>query len=331
MSATAPTRASALTRAGLGGIWVGLPTPWDAQGRLDVEAYEESVVLAASWGVAGVYSTGTTGEWFALDDDEFVALMDALARGRRRAALAGHDIPLQAGVNASGLRPLLGRAEAALTRGIDALQLALPSWVVPDDDEAVRLFEAIAAAFPGVPLVHYNVARAGRMLDGEAYGRLADAVPELIGAKNTGSDDTLWASLRSGAPELAFLVGETLLARRYPDGARGSCSSYIYYAPALTMRLWTSIRDGDTATTDAVQARFRAFEDEAIMPIVRDGHFDAAIDKCFAAAAGHLPVSAEVRAPYRSVAPERVEAMRRLIHERYPDFLEVPGASDARA
>ncbi len=317
-------RPKALTRSGLGGIWVGLPTPWDAAGRLDSEAFEESVVRAASWGVAGIYSTGTTGEWFALDEDEFAALMDALARGRRRAALAGHDVPLQAGVNASGLRPLLRRAEVALVRGVDALQLALPNWVVPNDDEAVRMFEAIAAAFPGVPLVHYNVARAGRFLDGGAYARIAAAVPELIGAKVTGSDDELWRSLRQEAPDLGFLVGETLLPRRFPDGARGSCSSYIYYAPALTMRLWTSVRDGDDDATAAVLARFRAFEQEAIVPLVKDGYFDAAIDKCFAAAAGHLPVDASVRTPYRSVPPERVQAMARLIRSSYPDFLKTP-------
>lgn len=316
--------AGPLGRDGLGGIWVGLPTPFDGADRLDAEAFAASVAIAASWGVAGVYTTGSTGEWFALDDAEFGTLMRALAEGRREAARAGHGIPLQAGVTATATRLVVARAGLALEHGVDALQLALPPWMALSDDEVVGLFRDIAAAFPGVPIVHYNVRRAGRLLDGALYRRVADAVPELVGAKITGSDDTLWATLRAEVPDLAFLVGETLLPRRVPEGARGTCSSYIYYAPALMTRLWEAARDGRREEAERVAARFGAFEAEAIDPLAAEGHEDAAIDKAFAAAAGHLPVGPRIRAPYRGVPEARVAELAALIRERYPDFLEVP-------
>lgn len=316
-----------LTRDGLGGIWAGLPTPWDEGGRLDADAFEESAYRVATWGVAGVYTTGSTGEWFALDDDEFAALIDALARARRRAAADGIELPLQAGVTATSTHGVLRRAEIALVRGIDALQVALPPWIVLDDAEVATFFAEIRAAYPGVPIVHYDVARAGRMLDGPTYAAIAADTPELIGAKVTGSDDALWADIRRHAPELALLVGETLLPRRAADGARGSCSSFIYYAPALMMRLWEGVRDGDEAAVAAALARLEAFVADAVVPIVEEGFDDAAIDKCFAAAAGHLPIRPTVRGPYSAVAPERVEGFARLIAERYPDFLERPATA----
>ncbi|CAN5723131.1 hypothetical protein BH23CHL8_BH23CHL8_00090 [soil metagenome] len=317
-------REGPLSRGGLGGIWVGLPTPFDAADRLDAEAFARSVAIAAGWGVSGVYTTGSTGEWFALDDAEFDVLMGALAEGRREAARASHAIALQAGVTATATRLLLARAGMALEHGVEALQLALPQWMALSDDEAVGLFADIAAAFPGVPLVHYNVRRAGRLLDGAVYRRVADAVPELVGVKITGSDDALWASFRASAPDLAFLVGETLLPRRVPDGARGTCSSYIYYAPALMTRLWQAARDGRREEAEAVAERFRAFEAEAIDPLASEGYEDAAIDKAFAAAAGHLPIDSRIRAPYRGVPASRVAELSRLIRHRYADFLEVP-------
>jgi dihydrodipicolinate synthase/N-acetylneuraminate lyase len=313
-----------LTRAGLGGIWAGLPTPFDARDRLDTEAFAESVATAAGWGVAGVYTTGSTGEWFALDDGEFGELMAALEEGRCAAAAAGHAVPAQAGVTATATRLVLRRAELALEQGADALQVALPPWIPLSDEEVVGFFREIAAAFPGVPIVHYNVQRAGRLLDGPAYRRVADAVPELVGAKITGSDDVLWASLRAHVPDLALLVGETLLPLRVPDGARGTCSSYIYYAPALMTRLWEAVRDGRTKDARDAAARFEAFEAEVIDPLAAEGHEDAAIDKAFAAASGHLPVEPRIRAPYRGVPADVVEVLAVIIRERYPDFLEVP-------
>jgi dihydrodipicolinate synthase/N-acetylneuraminate lyase len=316
--------AGPLSRAGLGGIWVGLPTPFDAADRLDADAFARSVETVAAWGVAGVYTTGSTGEWFALDEDEFRALMAALEEGRRTAARRGHPIATQAGVTATATRLVLARAEAALEHGADGLQLALPPWISLSDDEVVGLFTDVAAAFPGVPIVHYNVRRAGRMVDGALYRRIADAVPELVGAKITGSDDALWASLRADAPDLAFLVGETLLPRRVPDGARGTCSSYIYYAPSLMTRLWAAVRDGRHDDAEEAVARFRAFESEAIDPLAAEGYEDAAIDKAFAAASGHLPIHPRIRAPYEGVPDGRVASLSLLIGERYPEFLEAP-------
>jgi 4-hydroxy-tetrahydrodipicolinate synthase len=317
-------REGPLSRAGLGGIWVGLPTPFDARDRLDAEAFARSVAIVASWGVAGVYTTGSTGEWFALDDEEFATLMAALAEGRDTAARAGHPVPVQAGVTATATHLVLRRAETALRHGADALQLALPPWIALSDDEVVGLFEDVAAAFPRVPLVHYNVRRAGRLVDGALYRRIADRVPELVGGKITGSDDGLWASLRAHAPDLAFLVGETLLPRRVPDGAHGTCSSYIYYAPALMTRLWEAVRAGRAEDAERAVARFRAFEAEVLDPLAQEGYEDAAIDKAFAAAAGHLPIGPRVRAPYAGVPADRVAVLAALIRDRHPDFLEVP-------
>jgi 4-hydroxy-tetrahydrodipicolinate synthase len=310
-----------LTRAGFGGVWAGVPTPWTSSGDLDPDAFEESVAVLAGWGVDGIYTTGSTGEFHALDDREFALLMEALERGRRR---GGADVPTQAGVSGLDTRAALRRSEAALAAGADSLQVALPCWAVLTDDEVLDFVQAIARAFPGVPILHYNSPRAGRLVDGPLYARLADIVPELLGAKTPAGDDDDWAALRTSAPDLAFMVGETLLPRRVPEGARGTCSSYVYIAPELTMRLFAASRDGDAADAQRVLDRIAAFEAEAVDALVEAGFGDAAIDKALAEAAGFIPCGSSVREPYRSVAPATVADISALIRRSYEDFLEVP-------
>jgi dihydrodipicolinate synthase/N-acetylneuraminate lyase len=322
----APPGRDGLTRATLGGIWAGLPTPFDAHGRLDADALARSVEIAGGWGIAGVYTTGSTGEWYAVDDLEFGDLIDAVVAGRAAAEQQGRQLPVQAGITGTSTGGVLRRAAMAVDRGADAFQVALPPWIALTDDEVVRFLEALASAHPGVPIVHYNVARAGRLLDGPLYRRVADAVPELIGAKITGADDELWSGLRAHAPDLGFLVGETLLPRRMADGARGTCSSYIYYAPAVMLELFaaSATGGGETAATERLLRRLHAFEAEAIDPLAERGFVDAAIDKAFAEAAGWLPMSRVVREPYSSVPAEEVRALAALIERSYPEFREVP-------
>ncbi len=315
-----------LTRATLGGIWVGLPTPFDAGDHVDPEALARAVEIVGAWGTAGVYTTGSTGEWYAVDDEEFAAVVQGVVAGRSRVEAGGRRLPVQAGITGTSTRAVLRRARVAVDLGADAFQVALPPWIALTDDEVVAFFVTLADAFPGVPIVHYNVARAGRLLDGPLYQRIADVVPELIGAKITGSDDGLWAGLRSHSPDLGYLVGETLLPRRMADGARGTCSSYIYYAPVMTLRLYEAARGGEGGRAEAqrILERLAAFEAEAIDPLAERGFVDAAIDKAFAEAAGWIPTSRLVRAPYSSVPADDVAALAALIERAYPEFRQVP-------
>ena len=67
----------------------------------------------------------------------------------------------------------------------------LATCVLPWDDR-LRLdegaFRETCGRFGQAQFLHYNLMRAGRILRGADYRRLADAVPNLVGTKITGSD-----------------------------------------------------------------------------------------------------------------------------------------------
>ena len=62
---------SRLTAKTLYGIWAGVTMCWDSQDRFDEKPYRANTEAMCRAGVHGIYTTGSTGEFYALDDDEF--------------------------------------------------------------------------------------------------------------------------------------------------------------------------------------------------------------------------------------------------------------------
>lgn len=60
-----------LTSDTLKGMWAGMPVPWTAQDQVDEEALRENVRRMCRAGAHGVYTHGTTGEFYAQTPEEW--------------------------------------------------------------------------------------------------------------------------------------------------------------------------------------------------------------------------------------------------------------------
>ena len=63
-----------LTRKEMIGPWAGLPVAWDEHLMFDEDAYRADVERTCKAGVPGVYTGGTTGEFYAMEFDEWKAV-----------------------------------------------------------------------------------------------------------------------------------------------------------------------------------------------------------------------------------------------------------------
>src|SRR5688500_14505127 len=78
------------TKIGWKGHFLGLVTPFDADGCLNLIKYQESVELAITNRVHGILAAGCTGEWWTLSDAERVAVFKAaVTQARGRATVIG--------------------------------------------------------------------------------------------------------------------------------------------------------------------------------------------------------------------------------------------------
>src|SRR5437868_4595374 len=119
-----------LTGKTLRGVWAALIVPWTDRDELDTKRYVKEVRSYGPTGVHGIYTGGTTGEWYAQDDDTFERIAKITCE-------EGHDVglPVQIGCTAMSTRTVRKRIRAAKRAGADGIQIALPFWLELKDDE----------------------------------------------------------------------------------------------------------------------------------------------------------------------------------------------------
>ena len=309
-----------LTAKKLCGIWAAVPMPWDEQDRLDEAAYRENIERMCRAGVHGVYTTGSTGEFYALDFEEFTRMVDI------QDELCGrYGMPLQIGCAADCTRKTLRMVEyAAARQHVGAVQVTLPYWMELSDREVLQFFQDVHSAFPEMPLVHYNIPRAKRFLQGSDYVRLLQVAPSLIGVKYTFAGSN-FAALQQAlllTPQLAYLVAENLLVSAMMLGARGCCSSLVGLNPRFILRLYALAEQRQWEPALVLQqtaARF--FMDlHGLIGEMGVESMDPVVDKAMSVAAGGAGHQ-RTRAPYIGWPDEAVARLRRMVEERYPHLV----------
>jgi dihydrodipicolinate synthase/N-acetylneuraminate lyase len=310
-----------LTAKTLHGIWSATKMTWDAKFRFDETAYAQNIRRTIAAKVHGIYTTGSTGEFYAIDDDEFRRMVDIQAE-----LCGGAKMPLQIGCCTDATHKTLRQLEYAATKkAVGAAQVALPYWMELTDCEVVQFFKDLHSACPDLPLVHYNIPRAKRFLTGSDYLRILDVAPNLIGVKYTflGSNFSAFQTTLEQVPTLAFFVSETLLASAMQLGAKGSCSALIDTNPKFMLDMYKKIQAGKWADAIKMQRRAAAFVKDAVAFVQsrNEGFIDPVIDKGFAVASGFMIGHQRCRAPYIGWSDETIVAFRKWLEKNYPDFI----------
>jgi dihydrodipicolinate synthase/N-acetylneuraminate lyase len=308
-----------LTKERFEGPWAGLPVAWDASGDFDEDAYRAAVARCCKAGAPGVYTGGTTGEFYAVEFDEFQAVVRATVE-----ECHAHGTPAMIGCTATSTQGAARRAAYAAELGADAVQVALPFWMEVPDAEVVPFFREVATAADGLPLSIYETLRAKKALLLELHRNVKEAVPSYMMVKaNAG---TLGCT-REGCAALSEIVNvfvsETKWAELGPHGARGSCSAMIYWNPRITLALWDLMRT----------KQWKALE-EALGPVVDlheylgaqfepKGFTDTAYDHMCGVATGFLPMLPRSRGPYRSATDEDVQTFQAWCSTHFPEMLRL--------
>jgi dihydrodipicolinate synthase/N-acetylneuraminate lyase len=309
-----------MSRDNLQGVHVAVPIPWDDRGEFIETTFRDDVGRLCDSGVQGLYTTGTTGEFYALDFDEFRRVVDAFAAETRSARLV-----TQVGCTALDDREATKRAAYAAARGVHGIQVALPFWLPLTDGEVVTFFKKIHEA-AGLPIVHYNTMRSKRVLAAPDYARIAGEVPALVGTKLVGGDLSALSAILIGVPELAHFVGETFIAPALMLGAKGTYSSIALMDPRLVTELYDACAGGRWVEAAALQRSLTTFVVEALHPLLAEGYWDAAIDKAMLAATGFLSCPPAVRSPYREVPAEKIAALRAYVERHLSRRVGAPAS-----
>lgn len=306
-----------LTRDTWKGPWAGLPVAWTDDDQFDEQTYRGDVIRCCQAGVPGVYTGGTSGEFYAMEFDEFCRIARATVE-----ECSQHGVPGMIGCSSTYTLGAQRRAAYAAEIGAAAIQVTLPFWMEVDPAGVVPFFRAVSAACGHLPLSIYETTRCKSTLSLEQHRQLHEQLPNYLMVKSNAQ--TLGSSPRGCAALSRFVnvfVGENQWATLGPRGARGGCSSLVYWNPRVCLSLWNTVEqqqwDEARRQTEPLGKLFDFLHDE----FGSRGFTDTAYDRLGGLASGFLRTSLRSRGPYRCVSPADIDTLRTWYQQEFPGML----------
>ena len=298
-------------------ILVACPSPWDERFELVEEIFRAEVREVLAAGFKHLYVFGTGGEGYAVDTRRFRQVVDLFYEETR-----APDLNPMVGVIGLSTAQIVERIEYGHDVGFRIFQISLPSWGPLNDGELLRFFVDVCGRFPDSQFLHYNLPRTKRVLGGRDYARIIPEVPNLVATKTTGGGIAAAEELIRDSGELQHFMGEG----NFPHGSMfGECSllaSYAELSPRMTRALFEAGRTRDTGELMRLQHAFQAMGTELWAQPAPGPHMDGAYDKMLVKL-GMLPdFPLRLLSPYQGFTEDDYHACRRLLDEKYADWLE---------
>jgi 4-hydroxy-2-oxoglutarate aldolase len=241
-----------MSRKNLEGVFPPITTPFDSDGELLVERFNENLERWAEYDLAGLTVLGSNGESPYLSDEEKLRLV----REARLRVASGKTLIVGAGRESSRASIQFVRKIGDL--GADFALVGTPCYFKArmTDDALFAHYWTVADESP-IPVLIYNVPQFTGVNTSAALVCRLSAHENIAGIKESSGNLALQGEIRRGTPEsFRILVGSapTLL----PSLIQGSCGGIVAIAcalPALTVELYRTFASGKWQEAAAIQAR----------------------------------------------------------------------------
>jgi 4-hydroxy-2-oxoglutarate aldolase len=239
----------------LEGVFPPIPTPFDAEGDVAVEALVENLERWNQYDLSGYVVLGSNGEAGFLGEEEKVRVWQAA----REAILS--DRLMIAGAGCESTRQTIRLSCQAAEAGADAVLLVTPHYYGPKmtPDSLFHHYRAVADEVP-VPVLLYTVPKFTHVdIDVATVARLADH-PNIVGIKDTSGNMAKMADTvrLAGADPARFQVLAGSASFFLPGltiGAVGGILALANVAPQLCIDLYRTFKAGRLDEAAELQRR----------------------------------------------------------------------------
>ena len=231
-----------------GGVVTAMATPFDDEGRLDLDGAARLARWLVDHGNDGLVVAGTTGESPTLTDDE--------KRDLWRAVAEAVTVPVVAGSGSTDTAHSVAMTQAAAEAGAAGILAVCPYYSRPSQAGIEAHLHAIAES-SDLPVLVYDIpVRTGRKIAHDVLVRLHREVPNIVGVKDAASDPWASAQLLAAAPGLELYSGEDRLTLPLLSvGACGTVGVATHWTARLHQRLFEAFWKGDVAEARQINAR----------------------------------------------------------------------------
>jgi 4-hydroxy-tetrahydrodipicolinate synthase len=233
------------------GIIPPIVTPLTREKKINEPALRQLVNFLIDGGVHGLFPVGTTGEFYAISNDEFRLILEITldeSKGR---------VPVYAGVNHITTRGIIELAQIAEAIGVDALSTLTPMFLSPNQNQIYQHYKSLAEN-TGLPIILYNnKPKTGVDITPATVAKLAE-LDNIVGIKDSTGDLTMteeYLRLTRGKDFAVMMGRDTLIYAALCYGASGAVASCANVAPKLVVDIYNKYMAGDHQ--GAREAQFR--------------------------------------------------------------------------
>ncbi|GAB3716689.1 dihydrodipicolinate synthase family protein [Spirosoma flavus] len=214
-------------------------TPFDQEGKVDVDLFKSLVERLIVTGSHGIAPLGSTGVLPYLTDEEKESLTEATiqqVKGR---------VPVLVGVSNLTTERTVYHARFAERAGATAVMIIPMSYWRLTDDEIVAHYDTVAKAI-SIPIMAYNNPATGGVDMSPALLKRLLRIPNVTMIKeSTGDIQRMHYLRRQLGEDVAFFNGSNPLAlAAFAAGARGWCTAAPNLIPELTIKLYDAFQGG---------------------------------------------------------------------------------------
>lgn len=206
----------------LNGILPVLPTPFRADGGVDLDAMERIVDFALVCGADGLVFPGFASEVDELTADERATLLRTIV-----ARVAGR-VPVVAGASAPSAAEAIGHARDAVAAGVTTVMIQAPKSVGIGAEAVGAFYRAIADAVPEISIVLQNApAPRGSDLDAATIHAIVAGNPAITYVKEETlpSGPPISAILKDKPAHLKGVIGGGGARYIIDEYSRGACAA----------------------------------------------------------------------------------------------------------
>ncbi len=230
------------------GIIPAMVTPLTEADNINESALRKLTNFLIKNGVHGVFAIGSQGEFWAFTAKEKQQVWEIVAEE------TNGRVPVYAGTAAVTTREAINLTQRAEAIGVDAVSVLTPFFINPNEEELYQHYRAIAAATKLPILLYSNPARTGVKMPAGLVSRLAE-IENIVGMKDSSGDLTLAQDyLRVTQDDFSLVMGrDTLIFSGLLHGAKGAIAATANVVPALVVKIYDLLQDGDLTGALAAQ------------------------------------------------------------------------------
>lgn len=224
------------------GIIPPIITPLTDDGEVNYPVLRQMVNHLIDNGVHGLFPLGTTGEFYAFDDDTYRKILETVkdeTRGR---------VPVYGGANHITTRGVIRLVKICEEVGVDAVSVLTPMFVSQTQDELYAYYKEIAES-TSLPIILYNnKPKTNVTITPATVAKLAE-IDNIVAVKDSTGDMTNVAEyirLTRDNDNFHVLMGrDTLIHAALCYGATGAIASCANVAPRIAADIYDKFMEGD--------------------------------------------------------------------------------------